>query len=71
MSEFEYERFQNAEYYQRSNANQGANGSQSTSSADDAQNYSRSMKSETRQAIEDLQKEIAGYEDRINKLMNA
>lgn len=71
MSEFEYERFQNAGYYRRSNANQGANGSQSTSSADDAQNYSRSMKPETRQAIEDLQKEIAGYEDRINKLMNA
>lgn len=58
VSEFEYERFQNAGYYQRSNANQGANGSQSASSADDAQNYSRNMKPETRQAIEDLKNKI-------------
>ncbi len=68
VSEFEYERFQNAGYYQRSNANQGANGSQSASSADDAQNYSRNMKPETRQAIEDLKDKIRNNNVSISEL---
>lgn len=58
VTSFEYERFQNARAYQRSNGNQGANRSQGTSSAGNAQNYGRNMKPETRQAIEDLKDKI-------------
>ena len=62
VTEFEYERFQNGGYYQRSN------GSQDAGSADNAQNYSRNMKPETRQAIEDLKNKIRDNNVSISEL---
>ena len=64
VSEFAYEKFYNASTYQKANRNQSA------SSADNAQNYGRNMKPETRQAIEDLKGKIREKNTTIKALEN-